>query len=156
MKRIKKLDGKRFGFFGKGGSGKSTVVITLARAFRKLGYDVCIIDADSTNEGLTEALGFKKSPKPLIDYYGGMVFSGGLVTCPVDDPSPLPKSKDKRMLPSTYYVKKDGITLFQIGKMGQAGPGAGCDGPILKIARDFRPEIENGNLVTLLDFKAGI
>ena len=39
--------------------------------------------------------------------------------------------------------------------MGDKGPGAGCDGPITKIARDFRPRYANESPVTLVDHKAG-
>jgi CO dehydrogenase nickel-insertion accessory protein CooC1 len=41
------------------------------------------------------------------------------------------------------------------GKIGDQGPGAGCDGPISKIARDVRFRQESDQPVTLLDFKAG-
>ena len=85
----KSLSGKRIGLFGKGGSGKSTVTVLLAKALKKSGYDVCVLDADSTNIGLAQALGIEFPPAPLLDYFGGMVFSGGLVSCPVDDPTPL-------------------------------------------------------------------
>ena len=83
---------KRIGVFGKGGAGKSTVVVLLARVLQARGYQVCVLDADSTNFGLSQALGIGSPPKPLLDFYGGMVFSGGLVTCPVDDPTPLPNA----------------------------------------------------------------
>jgi CO dehydrogenase nickel-insertion accessory protein CooC1 len=39
--------------------------------------------------------------------------------------------------------------------MGDLGPGAGCDGPIAKIARDLRISETVGNPPLLLDFKAG-
>ena len=77
------------GVFGKGGSGKSTFVALLAQVLQEKGYEVCVVDADSTNEGMSQALGVELSPRPLIDYYGGMVFGGGAVTCPVDDPTRL-------------------------------------------------------------------
>ena len=41
------------------------------------------------------------------------------------------------------------------GKIGDQGPGAGCDGPIAKIARDFRVQSDSDPIVTLVDFKAG-
>ena len=79
----KTLAGKRIGVFGKGGCGKSTAVVLLARALKDRGYEICVLDADSTNIGLDQALGLDKFPESLIDYFGGMVFSGGAVTCPV-------------------------------------------------------------------------
>jgi CO dehydrogenase nickel-insertion accessory protein CooC1 len=92
----------------------------------------------------------------LLDYFGGMVFSGGLVTCPVDDPTPLTNAQViVSDIPARYYVRnQDGITLLTAGKIAGQGPGAGCDGPVAKIARDFH--IKNGeDVVTLIDFKAG-
>ena len=151
------LTGRRIGVFGKGGAGKSTLVVLLARALQKRGYEVCVLDADSTNVGLSQALGFEQSPTPLMDYYGGMVFSGGLVTCPVDDPVPLVGAEiSLDELPQQYYAQnKGGITLMVAGKIGDQGPGAGCDGPVSKIARDVRISGRNQLPVTLVDFKAG-
>jgi CO dehydrogenase nickel-insertion accessory protein CooC1 len=47
------------------------------------------------------------------------------------------------------------MILFIAGKIGDQGPGAGCDGPVAKIARDFRIYIQDESPVTLVDFKAG-
>jgi CO dehydrogenase maturation factor len=152
----KNLIAKRIGIFGKGGSGKSTVAVLLTRALRDQGYHVCLLDADSTNFGLAQALGFERSPVPLMEYFGGMVFSGGAVTCPVDDPTPLPGAEiylDR--LPIKFFVQKDRITLLTAGKIGELGPGAGCDGPVAKIARDLQIHSEGEPVVTLVDFKAG-
>jgi len=41
------------------------------------------------------------------------------------------------------------------GKMGDLGPGAGCDGPIAKIARDLRIRVRGKKPLVLVDFKAG-
>jgi len=153
----KPLAGKRIGIFGKGGCGKSTTVVLLARALKDRGYNVCILDADSTNIGLDQALGLDQSPASLIDYFGGMAFSGGAVTCPVDDPVPLADAEvPLDGLPSKYYSQDQaGILFLKAGKIGNQGPGAGCDGPIAKIARDFRLHKNGERLVTLVDFKAG-
>lgn len=151
------LAGLRIGFLGKGGSGKSTALVLVAEALRRRGYEVCVLDADSTNVGLHRALGLFTAPLPLLEYLGGMVFSGGLVTCPVDDPTPLAGANlDLARLPSEYRgCTDDGILVLTAGKIADKGPGAGCDGPISKIARDVRLHIGDTVPVTLIDFKAG-
>ncbi|MCJ7625629.1 MAG: P-loop NTPase [Anaerolineaceae bacterium] len=153
----KTLAGKRIGIFGKGGSGKSTLTVLLSKALSERGYKVCVLDADSTNVGLSQVLGYDQPPDPLLEYFGGMVFSGGLVTCPVDDPTPLANAEvEIEGLPEKYYQQnKEGITLLTAGKIGNFGPGAGCDGPIAKIARDLKIHSQGEQPVTLVDFKAG-
>lgn len=152
------LAGCRIGLFGRGGSGKSTCTVLLARALAQAGYAVCVVDADSTNEGLAQALGADHTPDPLLDWLGGTVFSGGPVTCPVDDPVPLTAARVREdRLPLRYVARNaEGIRVFLAGKMGPLGPGAGCDGPMTKIARDFVFEPDGEAPVTLLDFKAGV
>ncbi len=153
----KDLPGTRIGVFGKGGSGKSTITALLAQKLSREGYPVCVLDADSTNVGLPQALGMEQPWKTLLDYYGGMVFSGGSVTCPVDDPTPLENAEiSLDDLPPQYYTQNNlGLTLLIAGKIGDLGPGAGCDGPVAKIARDLIVHRENAEPVTLVDFKAG-
>lgn len=149
--------GKRIGVFGKGGSGKSTLTALLARHLAAEGVPVCVLDADSTNRGLPGAVGLQAPSRSLLDYYGGMVFSGGEVTCPVDDPRPLPHRRlDLTQLPREYLAQEDGLTLLTAGKIGDLGPGAGCDGPVSKIARDVVLEHPEGSPLTLIDFKAGL
>jgi len=152
------LSGKKIGIFGKGGSGKSTCVVLLANILKDRGYDVCVFDADSTNIGIPQALGIDSPPESLIDYFGGMVFRGGVVTCPVDDPTPLEGAVlSLKRLDGRYWAKtRSGIVLLVAGKIGRQGPGEGCDGPLSKIARDIKIDIpEVRPPVILEDFKAG-
>jgi CO dehydrogenase nickel-insertion accessory protein CooC1 len=157
MPQERPLAGLRLGVFGKGGAGKSTVTVFLAETLRKLGYSVLVVDADSTNVGMGRALGIKRDPQPLLEYFGGTVFSGGPVTCPVDDPTPLAgASIDLCTLPAEFVARNpDGVWLLVGGKLGSLGPGAGCDGPITKIVRDLRITGFGSDPVVLTDYKAG-
>ena len=116
-----------------------------------------LLDADSTNVGLHQALGVEHASTPLLDHFGGMVFSGGAVTCPVDDPTLLPGAElTLEQLPRKYYERSQkGILFLTAGKIGEHGPGAGCDGPVAKIARDLKLNDFGKHPVTLVDFKAG-
>lgn len=151
------LSGLRIGFFGKGGAGKTTVVVLLARALRGRGYSVLVLDADSTNVGLAAALGLEREPEPLLGYFGGMIFAGGAVTCPVDDPTALPGARVSldALPPACVGRTGEGVHLLVAGKLGPLGPGAGCDGPIAKISRDLRVTGIGPDAVVLVDFKAG-
>ena len=159
---MKSIAGKRILVCGKGGSGKSTIVALMAEVLQKRGYETLVLDGDASNpEGLIRlifGLGVKNEPKPLLEFFGGL----DVVTCPVDDPSPLTRTDDSvpvpkkridiaREIPSEYYIKKRGISLFQAGKIEAYGQG--CDGPVEKVVRDFMVQ---GEWVSLIDMKAGI
>lgn len=156
------LCGKRILVCGKGGSGKSTLVTFMARALQEKAYEVLVLDGDASNpEGLVRLMfgyGVEKEPRPLIDFFGGV----DVVTCPVDDPSPLTRLGDSKPVPQNrinvaseirpeFYLRKDGVTLIQVGKIDAYGQG--CDGPLEKVVRDFMVE---GNAVHLIDIKAGV
>jgi CO dehydrogenase maturation factor len=69
------------------------------------------------------------------------------------DSKSVPESRidlAKEILPE-YYLRKDNVTLFQVGKIARYGQG--CDGPLEKVVRDFCIE---GEAVHLIDIKAGV
>ena len=161
-KSMKPMAGKRILVCGKGGSGKSTIVVLMADVLQKREYETLVLDGDASNpEGLIRlmfGLGVNNAPKPLLEFFGGL----DVVTCPVDDPLPLTRTDDlvpvpekridiTREIPSEYYIKKRGISLFQAGKIETYGQG--CDGPVEKVVRDFMVQ---GAWVSLIDMKAGI
>ena len=158
----KPLYGKRIFVCGKGGSGKSTLVALMATILQRKEYEVMVLDGDASNpEGLVRllfGLGVEGEPKPLIEFFGGI----DVVTCPVDDSSPLTRINDSnpvpeyginlfKEVPDEYYLQKGSTILLQAGKIGTYGQG--CDGPMEKVVRDF---VVEGNAVTLIDMKAGI
>jgi len=124
----------------------------MTRVLRDKGYSVHVVDGDASNPGLWWMLGFDEGPKPLIDFYGGKFFSGGKVTCPVDDPTPLERGEiGLDEIPHEYFVENEGVTFFRVGKIESVFEG--CDGPESKVVRDFRI---SGNHVTLVDLTAGL
>lgn len=158
----KQLRGKRILVCGKGGSGKSTLVALMTTILQRKGYEVMVLDGDASNpEGLVRLMfgtGVEGEPKPLIEFFGGI----DVVTCPVDDPSPLTRINDSNPVPenridvfkeisSEYYLQKGSTILLQAGKIETYGQG--CDGPLEKVVRDFMVE---GDAVNLIDMKAGI
>jgi len=156
------LCAKRILICGKGGSGKSTVAALMSTILQQKAYEVIVLDGDASNpEGLVRLLfgkGVEGEPKPLIEFFGGV----DVVTCPVDDPSPLTRINDADPVPERrinlfkelspdYYLKKAHTTLLQAGKIQTYGQG--CDGPLEKVVRDFMVE---GDAVNLIDMKAGV
>lgn len=155
---MKALNERKIGILGRGGAGKSTVTVLLATAMRKLGHEVCVLDGDSTNVGLHRALGIKDPPDPLIEHFGGMVFQGGAVTCPVDDPTLIEEADIDLDTLDPRFLRRNaaGIAFLQAGKLAAFGVGAGCDGPLVKIARDLRVRSGTNPSVLIVDFKAGL
>lgn len=156
------LAGKRLMVCGKGGSGKSTVTALLALVLEQKDYDVVVIDGDASNpEGLIRlmfGIGVEGEPTPLVEFFGGL----DVVTCPVDDPSPLTRINDTVTLssrpvdltaevPQEYWLQRGNIRLLQVGKISTYGQG--CDGPLEKVVRDF---VIVGEAVSIVDMKAGI
>ncbi len=153
------LAGKRIIICGKGGSGKSSIVSLMANMLSSKGYKVMVLDGDASNPGGLARLmfGSKTGPKPLIEFFGGRE----KVECPVDNPAPLTRMSDtmpvieKNMdlteISADYFMEKEGILLFQVGKIEKSGEG--CNGPMSKGTRDF---VVRGDQTTLIDVEAGI
>ncbi len=154
---IRPLCGTRIGLFGKGGAGKSTTTVLLARALRESGYGVCVLDADSTNVGVHMVLGMQSPPAGMVDYFGGLVFLGGSVACPVENPSLLNGARVQLQdIPDRYRGRnEEGVNLLAAGKLADYGIAAGCDGPMTKVARDLSVDDGGEAPVMLVDCKAG-
>lgn len=151
--------GKRILVCGKGGCGKSSIVSMMAHTLQDEAYKVIVLDGDASNPGGLARLmfGSAQGPKPLISFFGGRE----KVECPVDNPAPLTrindtvpiteKNIDLAEIPPEYFMEKDDILLFQVGKIEKFCEG--CDGPMSKVSRDF---IVKGQHVQLIDVEAGI
>lgn len=142
----------KFSVCGKGGSGKSTLVALLARAARKRGLKVLVVDADESNSGLFRMLGLPKPPVPLMDLLGGRA---GLKR----------KMGEKNIfseatiavggIPLPYIVHGEGMALVAVGKIHQALEGCAC--PMGALNREFLKKLLLApGEVAFVDMEAGI
>lgn len=142
---------------GKGGSGKSTLSVLMARSFKKLGYRVLLVDADESNVGLEMLVGVA-SPVHLLDYLGGkkgfkQKLNQGLS---LDNPAGIFAGQQAiKDLPKECVATSDGINFLIIGKIHDFGEGCAC--PIGVLSKKFLASLDVGeNEVVLVDTEAGV
>lgn len=143
---------------GKGGSGKSTVSVLLARSMKKLGFRVLLVDGDESNIGLENLTGVS-GPVHLLDYLGGKKgFKSRLnQTLMTDNPAGLFSGTQKiDDLPrECIAVTQDGVEMLVIGKIHHMGEGCAC--PMGMLSKKFLASLEiSGNEVILVDAEAGV
>ena len=104
---------------GKGGSGKSTLSVLLARSLAKQGYRVLLVDADESNIGLENLLGVSP-PVHLLEYLGGKKgFKEKLnQQMMMDNPAGIFSGKQAISdIPKECIASSDGIDMLIIGKI---------------------------------------
>jgi len=143
---------------GKGGSGKSTVSVLLARSMKKLGYRVLLVDGDESNIGLEKLAGVS-CPVHLLDYLGGKQgFKARLnQTMAIDNPAGLFSGKQKiDDLPKECIAEtEDGVEILVIGKIHHIGEGCAC--PMGVLSKKFLASLDTAdNEVILVDAEAGV
>ena len=146
---------------GKGGSGKSTVSVLVARPLKHIGYNILLVDADESNFGLHRLLGIPQ-PLLLMDSFGGKkgfrektantfpkggaagLFNGHFI-------------KNGRIsdIPKDCISGSDGIALLAVGKIHDFGEGCACH--IGSLSRMFLSNLEIGEKdAVVIDTEAGI
>lgn len=111
---------------GKGGSGKSTVSVLMARAISRQ-CKVFLVDSDESNVLLPSMLGVNP-PKRIVDFLGGKrnIFSKGETNI-VDTLTKAGKGIKLDDLPPEYVsTSAEGIRLLTIGKVRNFGEGCAC------------------------------
>jgi CO dehydrogenase maturation factor len=143
---------------GKGGSGKSTVSVLLAKSMKKLGYRVLLVDGDESNIGLENLTGVA-CPVHLLDYLGGKKgFKARLnQAMAIDNPAGLFSGKQKidDLPKECIAVTEDGVEILVIGKIHHMGEGCAC--PMGVLSKKFLASLETAdNEVVLVDAEAGV
>jgi CO dehydrogenase maturation factor len=142
---------------GKGGSGKSTVSVLTARALKKIGYSVLLVDADESNFGLHRLLGIPQ-PLLLMDSFGGKKgFKEKTAnTFPKGSSGGLFNQKWRISdIPKDCIASSDGIALLAVGKIHDFGEGCAC--PIGSLSRMFLSNLEIGEKdAVVIDTEAGV
>ncbi|MBC7342958.1 MAG: nitrogenase reductase [Clostridia bacterium] len=144
---------------GRGGSGKSTLVVLLARRLGEKGK-VLVVDADESNLGLGAMLGVEPPRKTLIDYLGGKpAVREKLMAMLKGEGSERVELFTERLtldgLPSECVRWDGSIAFMQVGKIEHSMEGCAC--PMGAVARAFLNHlaVEDGEWV-LVDTEAGV
>jgi len=147
---------------GKGGSGKSTVVVLLAGEFRRRGKRVLVVDSDESNAGLYWMLGFDQPPVPLLELAGGKknvkrALRAAFTENGEYQEKPVLARDSFRVddLPADYVRWADGLGLVCIGKIHQALEGCAC--PMGVLSREFLRKLQTtDDEVVVVDMEAGV
>lgn len=142
---------------GKGGSGKSTVTMLLARALKDSGKTVLVVDADESNLCLHRLLG-ARLPQLLMDAMGGRQgVKAQLNPASGDQPAPalLKDILNLGDIPESCLADADGIKLLVVGKIRSFGEGCAC--MIRNISKTVLSRLrESDEEIVLIDAEAGL
>lgn len=147
----------KFLICGKGGCGKSTVAVLMAKAFESMGRRVLLVDADESNLGLHRLAG-SPSAETLLEALGGKEgLRSRKQSLPTDGSCPAfyeaPFTWDD--IPERCVPDADGIRLLKIGKIKTFGEGCAC--PMGGVLRPFLAHFQAGaNDRMIVDMAAGV
>jgi CO dehydrogenase maturation factor len=153
---------KKISISGKGGTGKSMLTALLSKIFSEKGYTVYTVDSDESNPGLYRMLGFKESPRPLMDLFGGEK----KVLEEIKRPLTNVESEQRNIwlkrekfspaeLPGEYFLQKDGLRILTVGKITAAFEGCAC--AMAEVLNLFLERLDlKDNEVLVVDMEAGV
>lgn len=136
---------------GKGGVGKSTIVVLLGNALREAGYGVLIFDTDESNPGLYRMLGLDKPPRALMTVLNRLPSGKREVTARWLMLDKIAVAD----IPSEYIHGGDNLKFLMVGKIDD--PFQGCACSMANIAGELAGKLilEDRELL-LIDVEAGV
>ncbi|MFP4159145.1 MAG: P-loop NTPase [Desulfobacterales bacterium] len=141
---------------GKGGSGKSTLSVMLARAFADMERRVLLVDADESNFGIPHLIGVD-APCDLMESFGGKKGFKEKMNAkfPDSEEGVFDKKQGISDLAPECVAVADGIHVVTIGKIHHFGEGCAC--PMGILSRKFLSSLTVGeNEVVIVDTEAGV
>jgi CO dehydrogenase maturation factor len=136
---------------GKGGVGKSTIVVLLSNSLLEEGYSIAVLDTDESNPGLSRLCGLDAEPEPLMDL---------LRQVPEGKSGPDAEwlRKDRIAfddVPPEYVVEKEKFKFLMVGKIED--PFQGCACTMADITRDLVKKLDTKEKELLvIDTEAGV
>lgn len=141
---------------GKGGCGKSTLSVMLARAFDAMGWRVLLVDADESNYGIPHLIGVEP-PMDLMESLGGKKGFKQKLNAPFPAEGEGIFAGSRRMddLDPVCVSQTGNIRVVSIGKIHHFGEGCAC--PMGMLAKKFLAGVTTGEReVVIVDTEAGI
>ena len=109
---------------GKGGVGKTTLSVCLARYLAEQGEDVILLDADpDADTALTLGLDDESTPRPISEMKDLIAERTGAQGTGGEFFSLNPSVED---VPDRFSVAADGVRLLRMGRLAQGGSGCFC------------------------------
>lgn len=109
---------------GKGGVGKTTIAVFLARYLAHSGSPVTLIDADpDANAAISLGLDPSETPQPISELKELIAERTGVSGTGGEFFSLNPRVED---IPDRYAVEVDGVRLLRMGRLAKGGSGCFC------------------------------
>ena len=138
---------------GKGGSGKTTIAGTLARAFAHEGHNILAIDGDP-NPNLALTLGMSRDDADRITYIPASVMK---IAGSVDGVSTLEPTMPKDEIMRQFATKAArNVDLIVMGQPAHGTAGTGCMCGSHRAVRGLIAELTNYGEHTITDMEAGL